>query len=486
MCFIARASLHDWRYHPGQRLIPRPEPEARSAAGAESGGPQAEAQAPQRQAWPRWPSGIERNACETEQAQDHRCHHALSTGREAVLLRTGGDRPRASQSVPMGSHHAVLVPIEGLLALQVLVLLAGTAVHELGHALAARAVGFDVAGVRVGPLLALATPRGWRARFVWEMAVGGELLSVPARPDGLRPRHAAMIAAGPAAHLLMAVVALTAALFTDALALWFTAATLGLSALANLVPSRPRLGGRWTDGRWLLAWLVHPERATQRVALGVLQRAATGARPRDWDDRWARLAAAGPRQPADAAQVAGCLLAYAHALDRGETDRAGSLLTRAFAARHLLPAADQAALALQSAFFTARFRGNATLASRLLETGLMRPDRARALDVERARAAMHLAADRPADAAAACDRALAALDTAWQRPAGLTTFDRELLEVMRDRARMTSADQTGHILCSGGFVTIGQGRIVPSSTAGPVPPPDDPEDVGAGAAGRTD
>jgi hypothetical protein len=28
--------------------------------------------------------------------------------------------------------------------------------------------------------------------------------------------------------------------------------------------------GRWTDGRWLLAWLVQPERAAQRVGLGEL------------------------------------------------------------------------------------------------------------------------------------------------------------------------------------------------------------------------
>jgi hypothetical protein len=290
-----------------------------------------------------------------------------------------------------------------------------------------------------------------------------------------------MIAGGPAAHLLVAAAALGGAAATGALVLWFTAATLGLSALVNLVPSRPRLSGRWTDGRWLLAWLAQPERATQRVALGVLQRAAATVRPRDWDERWARLAATGPRQPSDAAQVAGCLLAYAHALDRGETDRAGSLLTRAFAARHLLPGGGQAALALQSAFFTACFRGNATLAARLLDTGLERPQRARALDVERARAALHLAAGRRAEAAAACDRALAALDSAWQRPAGLVTLDRELLEVMRERARSTSADQTGQILCSGGLVPIGQGRNVPSSTAGPEPPPDEPEDVGAGA-----
>src|SRR5579864_7661053 len=139
----------------------------------------------------------------------------------------------------MGSPHAALVPIEALLVIQVLVLLGGTAVHELGHAVVARAVGFDVAGLRVGPILAVSTPRGWRVRLVWEIAVGGELLSVPAEPDGLRARHAAMIAAGPAAHLLVALVAGAAAASTGSVVLWVTAATLGLSALVNLVPTRP-------------------------------------------------------------------------------------------------------------------------------------------------------------------------------------------------------------------------------------------------------
>src|SRR5215471_453308 len=165
-----------------------------------------------------------------------------------------------------------LLPILGLIAFQVVVLLLGTAVHELGHALAARAVGFGVVGVRVGPVLALADASGWRLRLTWDMAVGGELLPDPVSPDRLRERHAAMIAGGPAAHLLLAGAALAAAAATGGLLLWFTAATLAAGALANVVPGRPRLSGRWTDGRWLLAWLREPDRAAQRVGLGVLQR----------------------------------------------------------------------------------------------------------------------------------------------------------------------------------------------------------------------
>jgi hypothetical protein len=342
--------------------------------------------------------------------------------------------------LPRGS----LVPIEGLLVLQLLVLLAGTAVHELGHAVAARAVGFDVAGLRVGPFLVAASPRGWRLRLVWEMAVGGELLSVPSDTERLRLRHATMIAAGPAAHLLLALVALAAAVDTGALVLWFTAATLGLGALVNLAPNRPRFSSRWTDGRWLLAWLTQEDRAAQRVGLGVLQRsAASGLRPRDWDERWALLAASGPRQLGDPAQVAGCLLAYARAVDLGQIDTAAALLARAFAARQLVPANAQASLTLESAFFTARHRGNRPLAVRLLETALQRPSLVRAVEADRARAAVELASGHLAEAAAAAERALAALDGPLRRPAGLVAFDRDVLGTMLRQAQSGTSAAAG-------------------------------------------
>lgn len=335
-----------------------------------------------------------------------------------------------------------LLPLAGLLAMQALVLLLGTAVHELGHALAARAVGFRVVGVRIGPLLALPEPAGWNVRLTWELAVGGELLPDPVHPDRLRTRHALMIAGGPAAHLLLAGAAVAAAATTGSLLLWFTAVTLGASGLANLVPGRPRLSGRWTDGRWLLAWLTEPDRAAQRVGLGVLQRSvASGQRPCEWDERWARLAAAGPRHPADRAQVAGCVLAYARALDCGDVDRAATLLTRAFAGRRVLPPGDRSSLAVEAAFFAARFRGNHALASRLLDRDAAGDRRVQAADLERARAALHLASGELPQTLAACDLALAALERTRTRPSGLVRFDRDLLAAMRDQARGTQTEQ---------------------------------------------
>ncbi|HXM55023.1 MAG TPA: M50 family metallopeptidase [Candidatus Dormibacteraeota bacterium] len=380
---------------------------------------------------------------------------------------------------------ASLLPIVGLLAFQVVVLLLGTAVHELGHALASRAVGFRVAGVRVGPLLAVPVESGgWRVRLTWEMAVGGELLPDPVRPDRLRARHAAMIAGGPVAHLVLAGMAVAVAQAVGGVLLWFTAATLAAGALANLVPGRPRLSGRWTDGRWLLAWLTEPERAAQRVGLGVLQRAvAAGQRPSEWDEQWARLAAAGARHLADRAQVAGCLLAYARAVDCGQVDRAAALLTRAFAARRLLPAGARRSLAAETAFFVARFRGSHALAARLLEADVADRPGVAVADVERARAAVHLASGRFPEALAACDLALAALDRARSRPTGLVRFDRDLVAAMRDQARSGPTDQggpAGQILWSGGLLPIGQAGT-PSRSAGPEPEAGD--DVDSGCTG---
>jgi len=196
-----------------------------------------------------------------------------------------------------------------------------------------------------------------------------------------------------------------------------------------------------------------------------------GARPREWDGRWAELAAAGPRRPADRGQVAGCLLAYARALDGDEPSRAAAPLARAFSARCLLPPDARAALDLETAFFVARFRGRGALAGRLLD--LTRSRRVRLADLERARAAVHLAAGRLSEAEAACDRALAALETAGPRPSGLVVLDRELLGAMRDEARSRPAAQPGQIL-PGRLVPAGQGGT-PSRSAGPEP--------GAGDAG---
>lgn len=343
-------------------------------------------------------------------------------GVDDALLDPLGGRPQAQLSSLAG--------IEVLL-LQIPLLLVATAVHELGHALAARAVGFQVVRWRVGPIAADVAAGGWRVRFVPGTWLGGEVSSDPLTPANLRARHALMIACGPAAHLALALLLVAAAAVHGGAALWVSAATVGLAGLWNLVPLE-HSRSRWSDGRWLLAWLTSPGRATQRAATGTLQLALRSARrPRDWDEHWTVLAAAGRRQPADRVEVVGRTLAYAWALDRGDLDAAATQLMRAFAGRRLLPPAATAGLAVETAFFVARFRGDAGLATRLLETEARQLRPALAADLERAWAAAHLAAGRRVEALAACDRALRSLE---RSRASLTQLYRELVLAMREDA----------------------------------------------------
>jgi hypothetical protein len=114
-------------------------------------------------------------------------------------------------------------------------------------------------------------------------------------------------------------------------------------------------------------------------------------------------------------------------------DRAAALLSRAFAARRLLPAREATAVAVENAFFLARCRGEHALAARLLDAEA----RERGPDprFDRALAAVHLAAGRPEEALDACERALAQLDRAgWRRRPAAPT-EREQVVQMRDEAR---------------------------------------------------
>jgi hypothetical protein len=278
----------------------------------------------------------------------------------------------------------------GVLALVFGTLILGLIVHEVGHALAAHLVGFRVRLVRVGWLTATATPAGWRLQLQRGRTLSGWVNAIPVRPEHLRIRDAVFVAGGPAAHLLLSGAALGAAtVWRGALV---PAVVLLLTLSLELVPLGLRREGRWLDGDWLLAWSVRPRLAAQRVALAALHLAIeTGQRPREWDERWARLATLGQRRHASSTEVAGDILGYTWALDRGLIDDAGRLLARAFAGRCLLPADQCAAVIVEAAFFVARYRGRRALATRLLDVAPA-PSSEMAVDLERARAAIQLAA----------------------------------------------------------------------------------------------
>jgi hypothetical protein len=209
-----------------------------------------------------------------------------------------------------------------------------------------------------------------------------------------------------------------------------------LAVALNILPlGLRRRDGLWSDGDWLLAWSQRPRVATQRVALTVLYAAIeAGQRPREWDEQWTRLVALDERRRMSSEEVAGDLLAYLWALDRGRVDESGRWLARAFAGRRLLPADQCGAVLIEAAFFVAHHRGRRGLAIRLLKAAPMPSTAMGKADLEKADAALQLSAGARVDAVAACDRAFATLDAVDDRPSGLIAFDRDQINTVRDAA----------------------------------------------------
>lgn len=103
------------------------------------------------------------------------------------------------------------------------VLIFGSVVlHELGHALAARAFGIGTRDITLYPFGGIAALRGEPRSPAQELVVAG---------------------AGPAVNFVLAVLALPLALGGSGLAITFLVVNLGM-ALFNLVPAFPMDGGR--------------------------------------------------------------------------------------------------------------------------------------------------------------------------------------------------------------------------------------------------
>jgi hypothetical protein len=260
------------------------------------------------------------------------------------------------------------------------------------------------------------------------------VIADPVRPDHLRARHAAVVAGGPAAHLLFAVGLLTSTNVGGG-APGVAAVMLLIIAGWNLMPQGLRRQGLWLDGDWLLAWSIRPLQATQRLVLATISHGTdAGERPREWDERWIPFVEQGIRRPSTTIEVYYNLLGYTTLLDRGRIDDAGRLLAWAFAGRKHLSAEQCAAVLVEAAFFVARHRRRIALAAKMLINSPQPSSGMAAADLERARAAIHLAAGNQVEAVAACNRALAILDRIDDQPIGLLAFDRDQVNAIHSDA----------------------------------------------------
>jgi len=141
-------------------------------------------------------------------------------------------------------------------------------VHELGHLIAAKAVGLNRRRLQVGagPLI---WSRLFRSGFLFEWRIfarGGWVLALPASEKNLRIRQLLFIGAGPVIDFVL-ICALCFGLtkLCGSLTAAFTYGVTGIivfmlfwwtviSAVSGLIPHRVNIGGRklWTDGYWIL------------------------------------------------------------------------------------------------------------------------------------------------------------------------------------------------------------------------------------------
>lgn len=97
------------------------------------------------------------------------------------------------------------------LAAFLLLMLIHIAIHECGHALAAKAVGFHVKVLAIGPLVISNSSAGYRLRFNWTglLLLGGYMGAVPgAGVQRFRMKQMIVIAAGPFISLISGAILL--------------------------------------------------------------------------------------------------------------------------------------------------------------------------------------------------------------------------------------------------------------------------------------
>lgn len=179
-----------------------------------------------------------------------------------------------------------IMTIWDLLALPVLsMLVLGT--HEVGHLLAGKSQGMRFLMLIVGPF-------GWHAsasgiRFEWNTHVefmGGLAAAAPTNVGASLSRQLlVMTAGGPFTSLLLAVLAVVLASFTDARLttyLMFVALVSFGIFLVTLIPARN--GSFMSDGMQIIDLLRGGNAAIERAALmQIFAQTMDGVRPRDWD-----------------------------------------------------------------------------------------------------------------------------------------------------------------------------------------------------------
>ena len=257
-------------------------------------------------------------------------------------------------------------------ALVLLALVATVVVHELGHLIAAQTVGFKFRILTLGPWSIIATPRGLRHRFSLKVMglVFGQQLSTPPDLTGDDDKFQVYLAGGGVANILTAALALLcwygfelrgfSAVFFGAFAGW----SLFLGII-NLMPFRTNMGVA-SDGYNMRALRQNrPEAVRFRALIALMGDAYAGTRPRDWSPQMVATLNENAGSPYETAL--GLLLAYQHALDRGEAALANAFIPPLIAVHPQIPAAMQSHFGVEIAYHYGLIEPDAELARRFAD-----------------------------------------------------------------------------------------------------------------------
>lgn len=315
-------------------------------------------------------------------------------------------------------------------------------VHELGHALAAMAMGMRVKLFQVGPFRGEQMGGRWKLKFEWAglIGFGGGVASVPVHMRNLRERMLVEIAAGPLASLLAGWAALSILLAVPGSgweAWWkVPAAVMAISlhaAVMNLVPMGEVDG--FSDGAALMQLLRGGQFAEYRAAMKLVgSTTVTDTRPRDLDPQ---ALAEGMKAGLETGHQAGVLqmIQLVCAVDREDHLRAKEHLERGL---ERIPAPDQAPdaeCAAELALYLAYLDGHAGRASGWLAASEALAERngeslAESFDYWFSVAAVRKAEGCLADAEVAFAKAS---ELSARKPqAGIYEYERELVVRVRD------------------------------------------------------
>lgn len=234
-------------------------------------------------------------------------------------------------------------------------------VHELGHAVAAHIVRFQVQSFTVGPVMMHREAAGLRFRRT-PIKVGGLVTIVPVGLHDLGKRMLVVVVGGPATSLLFAALAFVAGQsFGEPLqSSWMNPFSVvsGALGILSLIPMRSFYR---SDGAQIWDLLRSPAQAERHCALLAIAGAAkAGLRPRDWDREL--IAKALSFTDGTASDVSANVIAYEAAMDRREFDLANGHMEAALKLRHKCPINLKSGIALDAAFFYSMVRSDSTLA----------------------------------------------------------------------------------------------------------------------------